>query len=250
MRKHQNYALFNGDKNTPVRDTYSCFKSFSRGYSSAMIFLAFEGLDGSGKSSLMRQLENHLVQKHIEFIHTREPGGTWLGDQLRQLILQKPEQNQQAPTARTELLMYEASRAQHVDCVIQPALKAGQWVLCDRFTASSLAFQASGRAISAENVRWLNDFATDFLKPHLNVLLDLSVQESRERRQSRQQAVGLLEDRIEAEADSFHQKVRESFLKQSDQNPTEWLVLNAAESPEKLFKQLLAELKARKWLDS
>lgn len=214
-----------------------------------MIFLVFEGLDGSGKSSLMKQLESVLAQQKIAFKRTREPGGTWLGDQLRDLILNRSEDPEASPTPRTELLMYQASRAQHVDCVIRPALEQKFWVLCDRFTASSVAFQAGGRQISVDQVDWLNQFSTDSLEPHLNILLDLSVEESRRRRQGRQNQIGLAEDRMESEADEFHQRVRESFLVQSQKYPARWLVLDASLAPEELFQQLMSELKRRKWLD-
>lgn len=213
-----------------------------------MIFLAFEGLDGSGKSSLMKQLEDHLLQQKIQFVKTREPGGTSVGDQLRSIILTRNEDASLAPTARTELLLYEASRAQHVDQVIRPALEQKKWVLCDRFTASSVAFQAGGRKISIEQVRWLNSFAIDGIEPHLNVLLDLTVEESKKRRQNRQHQSGEQEDRIESEAEAFHQRVREGFLSESKLFPERWLVLDAAHSPEKLFEILLKELKAKKWL--
>lgn len=210
-----------------------------------MIFLVFEGLDGSGKSSLMKQLEDHLVSQKIQFIKTREPGGTPLGDSLRNLILEK---SKVPPSARTELLMYEASRAQHVDQIIRPALGSKKWVLCDRFTASSVAFQGGGRQISRDQVDWLNDFATGSLKPHLQILLDLTVDESKNRRQKRVDEVGVSEDRIESEADDFHQRVRQGFLNQAKQYPNEWLVLNAAKTPTELFQDLMQELKARKWL--
>lgn len=210
-----------------------------------MIFLVFEGLDGSGKSSLMKQLEEHLAGQKIPFIKTREPGGTPLGDQLRNLILEK---SKVPPSPRTELLMYEASRAQHVDQIIRPALQNKKWVLCDRFTASSVAFQSGGRNISRDQVDWLNTFATDSLKPHLQILLDLSVLESKSRRQTRVGEVGGGEDRIESEADDFHQRVRNGFLNQAEASPGDWLVLNAAKTPPELFQDLLVELKARQWL--
>jgi dTMP kinase len=213
-----------------------------------MIFLAFEGLDGSGKSSLMRQLEEHLVQQNLQFIKTREPGGTHVGDQLRSIILTKNEDTSLSPTARTELLLYEASRSQHVDQVIRPALEQKKWVLCDRFTASSIAFQAGGRKISIEQVRWLNSFAIDGVEPDLNILLDLTVEESKKRRQGRQSQGGEQEDRIESEAEVFHIRVREGFLNESKLNPQKWLVLDASQTPEKLFEILLKDLKARKWL--
>ena len=213
-----------------------------------MIFLAFEGLDGSGKSSLMKQLEDHLLQKNIPMTKTREPGGTVIGDQLRTLILTKNENQERSPTPRTELLLYEASRAQHVDLVIRPALAAQRWVLCDRFTASSIAFQAGGRHISVEQVRWLNHFAVDGVVPNLNILLDLTVDESKRRRLGRQGEKGQVEDRIESEADTFHDRVRQGFLNESKAFPKLWLVLDASQSPEKLFEKLLNELKARQWL--
>lgn len=210
-----------------------------------MFFLVFEGLDGSGKSSLMNQLQTHLENRSLKFIKTREPGGTALGDQIRQLILSKSDN---APTARTELLLYEASRAQHVDLVIKPALEKKQWVLCDRFSASSIAFQAGGRQISKEQVVWLNNFATDNLEPDLYILLDLSVEESQMRRQKRAAELGETEDRIESEAAVFHQRVRDGFLQQAQAQPQNWLVLDAAKKPEELFEILLAELMRRKWL--
>lgn len=210
-----------------------------------MIFLVFEGLDGSGKSSLMKQLEEHLVLQKIQFIKTREPGGTAIGDQLRNLILEKADI---PPSPRTELLMYEASRSQHVDQIIRPALENKKWVLCDRFTASSVAFQSSGRHISREDVNWLNNFATGSLKPHLQILLDLTVDESKKRRQKRVDQIGVDEDRMESEADDFHQRVRQGFLKQTEESPNDWLVLDAAKTPAQLFQELLTELRGRKWL--
>jgi len=210
-----------------------------------MFFLAFEGLDGSGKSSLMNQLQNYLSLNKASFIKTREPGGTKVGDQLRNIILSK---NDEVPTSRTELLLYQASRAQHVDLIIKPALENKKWVLCDRFTASSVAFQSGGRQISEQQVNWLNDFSTNSLKPDLNILLDLSVEESLRRRQKRVLEMGEAEDRIESESDSFHQRVREGFLKQAVKEPAQWLVLDAARGPEELFQTLINELKGRKWL--
>ncbi len=210
-----------------------------------MFFLAFEGLDGSGKSSLMTQLQNHLNANNIKFIKTREPGGTQLGDQLRALILSKTGET---PTPRTELLLYEASRSQHVDLVIKPAIEKKLWVLCDRFTASSIAFQAGGRQISEDQVEWLNDFATAQLQPDLNILLDLSVEESQKRRQKRVLDAGEAEDRMESEAEVFHRRVRTGFLRQAEKNPQKWLVLDAAQTQEHLFKILLSELRGRKWL--
>ena len=169
-----------------------------------------------------------------------------MGDQLRHIILTK---SAEAPTPRTELLLYEASRAQHVDLVIRPALEKKQWVICDRFSASSVAFQAGGRKISTDDVNWLNHFATGGLEPHLNILLDLTVEESQRRRQQRAHAAGESEDRIESEEAAFHERVREGFLQQARRHPQSWLVLDASQTQEKLFTILLRELQGRKWLE-
>lgn len=207
-----------------------------------MFFVVFEGIDGSGKSSLMKMLDQHLKSSGFTTVVTREPGGTDVGDQLRDLILKK---SSQPPTPRTELLMYQASRAQHVDLVIRPALSEKKWVLCDRFSASSVAFQGGGRGISNEQVDWLNRFSTDNLTPHLTVLLDLSIEESRQRRSRRSGQTGAEDDRIESEKDEFHERVRQSFLVQAQKSPKDWLVLNASQSPEKLFEILIQDLKKR-----
>jgi len=212
-----------------------------------MAFLVFEGLDGSGKSSLMRALEAELTKRGISFYHTREPGGTPLGDEVRNIILRK---NGPAPIPRAELLLYEVSRAQHVDEVIKPKLAQGVWVLSDRFSASSVAFQAGGRTISEKEVIMLNEFATAGLKADLTVLLDLSVEESRKRQAHRTSQTGESADRIESEKDSFHERVRDSFLKQAKADEKHWLVLDAHSSTEEMLKTLLKTLKEKKWLDS
>lgn len=207
-----------------------------------MKFLVFEGLDGSGKSSLMKALTEVLV-KRGQLVHTtREPGGTPLGDALRNLIL---DPQGPSPKARAELLMYEASRAQHVDEVILPKLKNGYFVLSDRFSASSVAFQAAGRHIALADVEWLNHFATQGLEPDYTILLDLPVEESRQRRLQRAQTSGESEDRIEAEAADFHEKVRQGFLNQALKSPQKWLILDARQSREDLAHILIADLEGK-----
>lgn len=213
-----------------------------------MFFMVFEGLDGSGKSSLMKRLDQHLKTKAFSVVMTREPGGTFVGDQLRDMILKKTDKLDQAPVPRAELLMYQASRAQHVDLVIRPALQAQKWVLCDRFSASSVAFQGGGRGISQKQVEWLNDFSTGGLIPDLTVLLDLSVKTSRQRRNLRSDKTGETDDRIESEKDDFHERVRQSFLVQAENSKNNWLVLDASLSPQELFEILLNDLKTRKWI--
>ena len=115
-------------------------------------FIAFEGLDGAGKSTLIQSLVEELKKQQKDFVLTREPGGTELAEKIRQLLLSTDVEK---PSEKTELLLYEASRAQHVSQVIAPALEKGDWVICDRFTASTLAFQAGGRGLSESDIHWL-----------------------------------------------------------------------------------------------
>lgn len=208
-----------------------------------MFFVVFEGLDGSGKSSLMKMLADHLKENKIETLLTREPGGTPLGDEIRNLILRK---DGQSPSARAELLLYQASRSQHVDLVIKPALDDKKWVLCDRFTASSLAFQGGGRGISEEQVIWLSEFSTHGLKPQLTVLLDLSVEESQKRQQKRTAITGETADRMESEKNDFHERVRSNFVAQAKKDPQAWLVLDASQTPAQLFEILITHLRSQK----
>lgn len=208
-------------------------------------FIVFDGLDGSGKSSLMQSLEKELSSRAVTFHRTREPGGTSLGASLRPLILSK---DGPAPVSRAELLLYEADRAQHVDEIIRPKLASGVWVLSDRYAASSVAFQAGGRAISEADVHWLNRFATGGLEPDLTVLIDLSVDQAQARRQGRASSGGEAEDRIESEAAAFHERVRQSFLSQARADQARWLVLSGENTPAELLRQLLDDLRRRGWL--
>lgn len=210
-----------------------------------MYFIAFEGLDGSGKSSLIKKFENWLSQLKISFVTTREPGGTPLGEELRKLILSK---TQWAPQPRAELLLYEAARAQHVDILIRPNLENKTWVLTDRFSASSLAFQGEARGMGWDKVESLNKFATDGLEPHLTVLLDLTVEESESRRSHRQSQGGEGPDRIESEAREFHEKVRQGFLKAARLNSSKWLVMDASQSPDQLFEKLKKHVISLGWV--
>jgi dTMP kinase len=213
----------------------------------AMAFLVFEGLDGSGKTSLIQKVSDFLTQSKIQFVLSREPGGTPLGEELRSVLL-RPEGD--TPTPRSELLLYEAIRAHHVDRKIKPALEKNQWVLCDRFTASTLAFQTGGRSLKSDDVIWLNRFATQDLEPDLTILLDLTAELAGERQQKRFNSTGETADRFEREKADFHNRVRASYLEQARKNPTRWLVLDASQTTENMFKQLVHTLKEKNWLAS
>lgn len=206
-----------------------------------MPFVVFEGLDGSGKSTLIKGLADELTLRHKNVVLTREPGGTALGDEIRKLLL---ESGPCAPVPRAELLLYQAGRAQHVEQVIQPALKRGDWVICDRFTASSLAFQCGGRGIDEAEVEKLNHYATGGLKPDLSVLLQVSVATSEKRRSTRTNI-----DRFELEKSEFHQRVFEHYLKQVKASPSDWMVIDGeGRSPKVLLEELLKQLEQRRWL--
>lgn len=206
-----------------------------------MAFIAFEGLDGSGKSTLIEGLKAEFARQSLPFVVTREPGGTPLGEEIRKLLLRV---DGEAPVPRAEALLYQASRAQHVEKVIRPAMKQGAWVLCDRFTASSIAFQGGGRDIENSEIDKLNRFATAGLEPDLNVLLDLSVEESLRRMSGRAQEA----DRFEREEKPFHQRVREAYLQLAKANPGNWLVLSSTDTSAVLLGKLLQEFRGRKWL--
>ncbi len=209
-----------------------------------MFFLVFEGLDGAGKSTLLHRLKDTLTHAGKLVTLTREPGGTALGEEVRRILLRT---DAEVPVPKCELLLYEAIRAQHVERVIQPALKKGHWVLCDRFTASSLAFQAAGRNLKSQDIDWLNDFATSGLKPDLNILLDLSPHLSLDRQRNRSKLTGQEADRLEMEKIDFHERARQQYLKIAAEEPGRWLVLDATKNVEDSYSTLIAEIKKRSW---
>jgi len=211
----------------------------------AMAFLVFEGLDGAGKSTLIHKIKDYLT--HIGKIVTlsREPGGTALGEEVRKILLRT---DAEIPVPKCELLLYEAIRAQHVERVIQPALSKNHWVLCDRFTASTIAFQSAGRSLNMADIHWLNHFATGGLQPDLNVLLDLSPSLSLDRQKNRFQQTGQSADRFESEKAEFHERVRQGYLQIAREDTANWCVIDATQNPDDSFKQLLSELKRRTWV--
>jgi dTMP kinase len=203
------------------------------------MFLVFEGLDGAGKSTLIRGLTQDLESKGISYHVTREPGGTPLGDEIRKLLITPSEH---APSPLSELFLYEAGRAQHVDKVIRPLLAKKTWVISDRYYASTMAFQAGGRVLDLNKVRELNAIAAAGVHPDLWVLLDLTVEEAQKR------MAGRSLDRFEQEKKDFHERVRQAYLAEVQREPERWLVLDASKSPAELIETLLIALKEKKWL--
>jgi dTMP kinase len=181
------------------------------------LFITFEGGEGSGKSSQSRILSRRLTGLAFSNILIHEPGGTPLGERIRHLLKGSSE----FPiSAATELLLFNASRSQLVKDVIRPSLEQGKYVICDRFTGSTLAYQSYGRGLDIGLVRELNQFATGGLEPDIVFLLDIPSKLGLSRKNS------LTRDRFEKEDLPFHQKVRDGFLKLAAQNPARWVVID------------------------
>lgn len=196
-------------------------------------FISFEGPEGSGKTTHMQRLEDTLKKQGIQVITTREPGGTKLGEAVREIL--QFDKAGETPCPRTELLLFLASRAQIVDTVIEPALAAGTWVLCDRFCDSTIAYQGYGRNLGAEKVTELNSFATNGLMPDTTILLDIPPEVSAQRVADRNGAT----DRFEQEEISFHKTLRDGFLELATQNPTRIKVINSLQEVEEVATNIL-----------
>lgn len=174
-------------------------------------FITFEGVEGSGKSTQIHLLADRLRSAGQEVLVTREPGGCPIADAIRRLLL---DPGHSAMSPHTELLLYAAARAQHVEEIVRPALGAGKIVLCDRFSDATFAYQGEGRGLDRQTIMDLNQMATQGLRPDLTLLLDIPVAEGLARAIDRNdQQEGMREDRFEQESLQFHQKVRDGYLK-------------------------------------
>ncbi len=202
------------------------------------MFITLEGPDGSGKSTQARLLAEWLRGQGYEVVLTREPGGTDIGDQIR-VVLHDPRNT--AMGAQTEILLYSASRAQHVSQFIRPALAAGKIVISDRYADSTLAYQGYGRGLDLGTLRAITGFATGGLTPDLTLYLDITAQEGLQRRQSG----GDEWNRLDAEALEFHQRVRAGYLELVEQEPERWVVIDAARSVEEVQTEIRAQVQAR-----
>ena len=174
-------------------------------------FITLEGGEGVGKSTNMAFIKNYLFQHNISVVVTREPGGTLLAEKLRQLLLDK---NSEVISDQAELLMVFAARAQHIKHVIEPALAKGEWVLCDRFTDATYAYQGGGRNMRISAIEWLENMVQGTLRPDLTLLLDAPVEIGIERARSRAEF-----DRFESEKISFFEQVRRAYLLQAELHP-------------------------------
>lgn len=201
------------------------------------LFIAFEGGDGAGKSTQAAELAAALESRGLSVLRTREPGGTPIGEKLRSLVL---DHGHGHIDARTEALIFAASRAAHASQVILPALERGEIVLTDRYIDSSVAYQGAGRELGTAAVRKLNHWATSGLQPDLTVLLDVDPAVGRLRRT----AGDATEDRLESEADEFHAKIRAAFLELAEEQPAGYLVLAAHLPVAELAALILARVNA------
>ena len=204
------------------------------------LFITFEGGEGSGKSTQILALKKRLEAIGREVIETREPGGTPLGESIRQLLQHDEAGN--GMSAESELLLFAASRAQHVRELIAPALADGKIVLCDRFLDSSAIYQGVARALDAQQVRAINEFAVGPTKPDLTILIDLSPEVGLARVQARSNGEF---DRMEQESIEFFQAVRTGYLDLAAAEPERFYVLDGSQSMEELSEAIGAIVDAK-----
>jgi dTMP kinase len=190
-------------------------------------FITFEGPEGSGKTTQMRRLAPWLVDQGFDIVTTREPGGTPVGEQIRDILHDCANTEM---TSEAEILLYSASRAQHVGEVILPALESGKVVLCDRFFDSTYAYQGYGRGLSLPDLRAITEFATRGLTPDLTLYLDVAPEIGLQRREASGEAL----NRLDREALAFHQRVRDGYLDLIKAEPERWRFVDATGTLEKI----------------
>ena len=199
-------------------------------------FITFEGVEGCGKSTQLERLAAHLAARGHEIAATREPGGTPISEAIRRVLLD-PDNSAMHPM--TELLLYQAARAQHVAERIRPALERGVVVLCDRFHDSTAAYQGAGRSLPMDALRQLHGLAADGLTPDLTLLLDLPAEAGLERARGQGRP-----DRLEGENLPFHQRVRDAFLDLARGEPDRITIVDATESVEEVAARIRARVDA------
>ncbi|MET4158840.1 dTMP kinase [Agromyces sp. PvR057] len=198
------------------------------------VFITLEGGDGTGKTTQSELLAAWLGERGREVVRTREPGGTDVGVEVREIVLH--HRGDIAP--RAEALLYAADRAHHVATLVRPALERGDVVIQDRYIDSSVAYQGAGRVLDPEAVRGLSEWATEGLRPDLTVLLDLDAASAR----ARLDGARTRYDRLEAEASEFHDRVRAAYLALAEREPERFLVLDASASVDAIQAQIRARV--------
>lgn len=207
-------------------------------------FVTFEGIEGCGKTTQIQLLKDSLEKRGYRVITTREPGGTPIGDKIRSILLDSCNNE---IDVKTELLLYQAARAQHVKDIIRPSLNQGYMVICDRFTDATLVYQGYTQKLDKDFVALLSQFVTDTLIPDLTILIDCPVEIGLKRAQDRiaQNLDGPAEDRFEEKNFEFHQSVRLGYLDTADNNSTRFLIVDGREDPATLHGSILSAVLAK-----
>ena len=203
-------------------------------------FITFEGGEGCGKSTQVQRLKAALEGEGRRVLLTREPGGTRLAELIRGLLKDEAED---PPCDRAELLLFLAARAQLVRNVIRPALESGTWVVSDRFSDSTFAYQGYGRGLPMDVLRLANDFACEGLRPDFTILLDVPPEVAAERMRRRERATSTAADRIESAGDEFHARLRAGFLELARMEPGRIAVVDASGSPDEVWEAVWKSLK-------
>jgi len=202
------------------------------------MFITFEGIEGSGKSTQRKRLLQWLDQQNISYISTREPGGTGVGHVLRDLLLSNASS---IVSNRTELFLFAADRCEHLAQVIRPALSRGDWVICDRYIDSTYAYQCGGREHDEQDILDIIRL-TNAIEPDLTFLLDMSPEEGLRRAKARADL-----DRFENEQLSFHQRVREAYLKTADENNHRFSIIPSdGQSVDVIFDMIVTKINERR----
>ncbi len=199
------------------------------------IFITFEGIEGSGKSTQLELLCDYVSSKGIDYVRTVEPGGTMIGEEIRKILLSVEHSGM---TSLTELLLYASSRAQHVGEIIKPALKEGRVVVCDRFSDSTIAYQGFGRGLDMDLIAQLNAMCTDGIIPDITFLLDIDVATGLKRNRTANKI-----DRLELEAVAFHTKVRDGYLSLMEKEPGRIRLIDSNKSVEEIADSVAGEFR-------
>jgi dTMP kinase len=207
-------------------------------------FLTLEGIEGVGKSTQVARLSEGLRTRGVEHVITREPGGTPLAESIRGIVL-NPAQGEALP-ATAELLLMFAARAVHLDNLVEPHLAAGHWVVCDRFTDATYAYQGGGRGLSAAHIGQLENMVQGARRPDLTLLLDAPVEQALRRAHRRN--AGAPADRFESERVEFFERVRAAYLARAAAAPQRVEIIDAAQSVEAVAAAILEVLRARSWI--
>ncbi|HSL93520.1 MAG TPA: dTMP kinase [Bacillota bacterium] len=203
------------------------------------LFITLEGPDGCGKSTQLKLLQDELKKLQINHWITREPGGTTIGEEIREILL-SPENSTMSP--RAEMLLYAASRAQHVDEAIRPRLAAGVTVISDRYIDSSLVYQGLGLGLGIETVWQVNVIAVDFLLPDLTVVLELSENEAAARLERKLLDANEGRDRIEARSKDYHKLVSAGYNRLKEMFPDRVMAIDARTAPEQTVEKILSRI--------